>query len=102
MAAGPMLMADGAVDPADDLFPVEVEVEHSQKWSIEYFNSYKVVRNLHVGETYLLYQCGTEPPALDDTVDVTRTIEIPVQSIGPNAHHPIPGVSGIGRQNQRQ
>jgi len=84
-------------DPSHDFFPVKVSVEHSQYWSIEYFNSYKIVRNLNVTETYLLYQCGTEPPTADELgMDVTQTIEIPVTSVGVDQTPTIPFLEHLG------
>ena len=51
-------------DPSTDYFPNKwVPDETTDLLTIEYFNSYKVVTNKHAGKSYLLYQCGTEPPA---------------------------------------
>lgn len=68
-------------DTQFDFYPTKVSVEHSKYWSIEYSNRYKIVRNLHIDETYLLYQCGTEPPT-DLGIAFNQTIEIPVKYVG--------------------
>jgi iron complex transport system substrate-binding protein len=52
-----------SVDPDVDYFPDKVEPLDSVFWSIEYANTYKILSNKFVNETYLLYQCGSEPPA---------------------------------------
>lgn len=51
-------------DPDTDYFPNKwVPDETTDFLTIEYFNSYKIVTNKHKDKSYLLYQCGTEPPA---------------------------------------
>ncbi|EJK52684.1 hypothetical protein THAOC_28013 [Thalassiosira oceanica] len=55
-------------DPDTDYFPSKwVPDETTDLLTVEYFNSYKIVTNKHADKSYLLYQCGTEPPA--DEVD---------------------------------
>jgi len=49
-------------DATTDYFPEKVQPTESELWSITYENSYKVLTNNYVNKTYLLYQCGTEPP----------------------------------------
>ena len=34
------------VDPDYDFYPVKVQADHSQFWSVEYHNTYKIVKNL--------------------------------------------------------
>jgi iron complex transport system substrate-binding protein len=51
------------VDYDVDYFPDKVQPLDSEFWSIEYANTYKILTNKFVSETYLLYQCGSEPPA---------------------------------------
>lgn len=48
--------------------------------TIDYFNTYKIVTNKHVNQTYLLYQCGTEPPA--DQLDGRHHIVLSVPHKG--------------------
>jgi hypothetical protein len=62
-----------------DLFPHKVSPEHSQYWNISYHGTYKVLNNKLVNETYLLYQCGTEPPVGAEE-DYTKVISIPAQA----------------------
>jgi iron complex transport system substrate-binding protein len=67
-----------SVDPDVDYFPDKVEPLDSVFWSIEYANTYKILTNKFVNETYLLYQCGSEPPA--DQLDGrhTEVVQIPI------------------------
>ena len=82
-------------DASTDYFPEKVAPNDSQQWDIEYYNNYKILTNKIAndgqGETYLLYQCGTEPPSsevesgkhavvtsvpLQDGVALTSTVQI--------------------------
>jgi iron complex transport system substrate-binding protein len=67
-----------SVDPDVDYFPDKVVPLDSVFWSIEYANTYKILSNKVVNETYLLYQCGSEPPA--DQLDGRHAavVEIPL------------------------
>jgi ABC-type Fe3+-hydroxamate transport system substrate-binding protein len=85
----------GCVDPAllpsdYDYFPEKVSSEFSEYWEISYHKTYKIVRNLDAGTSYLLYQCGTEIPSseagkhngtfavpLQDGVAITSTTVLP-------------------------
>ena len=49
-------------DPNKDYFPDKVEPLDSEHWEIEYFNSYKILRNTVDDESFVLYQCGTPVP----------------------------------------
>jgi iron complex transport system substrate-binding protein len=70
-------------DPAVDYFPDKSEVEYASGFTIEYFNSYKVltVSNPWPGAAddnmfqYVLVQCGTPAP---EGFDDATVIEIPV------------------------
>jgi hypothetical protein len=65
LAVGSAANSSGCLDTVvegTDYFEFKVEPVESVQWSIEYSNTYKVVTNLAADETYLLYQCGTEPP----------------------------------------
>jgi hypothetical protein len=65
-----------------DYFEHKVEPIESTLWSVSYENTYKVVTNIAADETYLLYQCGTEPP--EDQLDGRHSavIAVPVQDVG--------------------
>lgn len=44
-------------------FPDQVELDNTTDYlTIEYFDYYKIVTNKYINKTYLLYQCGAEPP----------------------------------------
>eukprot|EP00586_Coscinodiscus_wailesii_P014587 CAMPEP_0172490280 /NCGR_PEP_ID=MMETSP1066-20121228/20647_1 /TAXON_ID=671091 /ORGANISM="Coscinodiscus wailesii, Strain CCMP2513" /LENGTH=426 /DNA_ID=CAMNT_0013258667 /DNA_START=122 /DNA_END=1402 /DNA_ORIENTATION=+ len=61
-----------------DLFPHKVKAEQSQNWSITYHGTYKILTNIPAQKTYLLYQCGTEPPS-DAAVMYDAVIPVPLQ-----------------------
>merc|ERR1712071_432566 len=65
------------VDDTTDLFPHKVEALHSDHWNITYHNTYKVIENKAIGVSYLLYQCGTTPPA--NTDDYQFAVPVPLQ-----------------------
>jgi iron complex transport system substrate-binding protein len=71
-----------SVDYDVDYFPDKVEPLDSEFWSIEYANTYKILTNKFVSETYLLYQCGSEPPA--DQLDGrhAEVVQIPLLEAG--------------------
>ena len=41
----------------------------------------QVVTNLHVNETYILYQCGTDRPSADMVPAGSKFFEIPLTSV---------------------
>ena len=41
----------------------------------------QIVTNLYVNETYILYQCGTTPPAADLVPSGSKFFEIPLTSV---------------------
>lgn len=80
-------LTDGCVeqyDEAVDYFPEKVTVSHSQGFTVEYFNHYKLVTVTapYVGAAesvqYVLLQCGTPRP---EGFDAAAVIEVPVNSI---------------------
>ena len=76
------------VDPNTDYFPNKVSPTVSEHWDIEYFKTYKVVTNKAASVTYLLYQCGSEPPAEQLDGRHAEVLEIPLKEVG-LAHTPM-------------
>ena len=68
----------GTVDYNKDYFPDKVSPEYSKKWDISYHNTYKIFTNKEVGNTYLMYQCGTVPPASEEGKHAL-TFSVPLQ-----------------------
>jgi hypothetical protein len=66
-----------AIDPDMDYFPDKVFPKFSKYWSVTYHNTYKILKSSDGNATYVLYQCGTEPPT--DVPDVNATIPVPLQ-----------------------
>jgi hypothetical protein len=58
-----------------------LQVINSQGFSVDYYNSYKIVTNKIANETYVLYQCGTPPPAADVIPAGAKVFQIPLTSI---------------------
>jgi len=52
-------------DADTDYFPDKVTPGTSMLWDVEYHNTYKVATNKYANLTYVLYQCGVEPPAVE-------------------------------------
>lgn len=65
-----------------DYFPNKAVAEDSQQWSVTYENTYKVVSNAAAGESYLLYQCGTEPPAEQLDGRHAAVLSVPLEDVG--------------------
>ncbi|KAJ1742420.1 hypothetical protein LPJ78_002385 [Coemansia sp. RSA 989] len=62
---------------SSNLFKTKMEVKHAKLFSIDYHDTYKVLNNLSTNNTYVLYQCGTDKPAVDN---VDAFIPVPVSS----------------------
>ena len=77
-------VAEGEFDASIDYFPEKITLTHTDGFSVEYFNNYKVVTVVtpYPGATesmqYALVQCGTPAPEgfLDEQI-----IEVPVQTV---------------------
>ena len=87
------------VDPNTDLFFDKVVPTASTTWSIEYFNTYKILKNFDpfsgLNETYLLYQCGTEIPQ-NEIGNHNAFVQIPVSSVGIGVTTIIPQLEQLG------
>lgn len=64
------------VDPGRDYFPDKVSPKFAKLFSVTYHNTYKIVKNLDSETTYVLYQCGTEPPS---GIEANLTLSVPLQ-----------------------
>ncbi len=77
-------VAEGEFDASIDYFPEKTALTHTDGFSVEYFNNYKVVtvKTPYPGATesmqYALVQCGTPTPEgfLDEQI-----IEVPAQTV---------------------
>jgi iron complex transport system substrate-binding protein len=77
-------VVEGEFNASIDYFPEKVTLTHTDGFSVEYFNNYKVVtvKTPYPGATesvqYVLVQCGTPAPEgfLDEQI-----VEVPIQSI---------------------
>jgi iron complex transport system substrate-binding protein len=65
-----------------DYFPEKVGPEDSTLWSVSYENTYKIVTNEAANETYLLYQCGTEPPMEELDGRHATVVPVPLEDVG--------------------
>lgn len=66
-----------SVEAGKDYFPDKVVPTRSKLWTVSYHNTYKIVKNLDDDTTYLLYQCGSEPP---QNVQANLTLSVPLQN----------------------
>jgi hypothetical protein len=80
-----------------DFFPEKVEAQESQYWSVTYENSYKIVRNSFANKSYLLYQCGTEPPQ-DQLDQHDSAIPVPIGDFGLSSTPMIPFIELLGKR----
>jgi iron complex transport system substrate-binding protein len=70
-------------DLSVDIFTDKVEPLFSQGWNVTYHNTYKIANNLFDNTTYLLYQCGSTPPAdVVDNGNFNAVLEIPLSNVG--------------------
>ena len=86
-------------DPNTDYFFDKVVPVASKTWSIEYFNTYKILKSItsSSNETYLLYQCGTEIPQDEiDNGNHAAFVQIPVSSVGIGVTTIIPQLEQLG------
>lgn len=75
-----------------DYFPDKAVLEYATTFTVEYFPSYKVLNVIGFStSTYVLYQCGTPEPVLDNTV-VQQYIEVPVTNVSTGTPDHIPRI----------
>lgn len=82
---------DGCVTDFDaaagvDYFPDKAVVEFAQTFTVEYFPTYKVLNV--TGTVYVLYQCGTPEPTLDEPVQLYVSVPVTTVSTGTPDHIP--------------
>lgn len=88
-------------DASRDYFPKKVSPKESKFWDIQYFNSYKILRNELAGETFVLYQCGTELPADFDTSNYTHVLPVPLpDGVALSSTTHIPHFELLGLRNE--
>lgn len=86
---------DGCVTDYDaaagvDYFPDKAVVTYAETFSVEYFPTYKVLSSTDgwVTTTYVLYQCGTPEPTLDETVQAYISVPVTTVATGTPDHIP--------------
>lgn len=65
------------VEEGKDYFPNKAIPKNATLFTIDYFDTYKVVENLATNASFVLYQCGSEPPTDAVTKFTPQVIEIP-------------------------
>jgi hypothetical protein len=70
-----------SVDANVDYFPDKVKPTDAKLFDIEYGLTFKIVSNLAVNETYLLYQCGSEPPEEQLDGRHAHVLKIPLSGV---------------------
>ena len=82
-------LTDGCVSDYSaevDYFPQKLDVVDAIRFSVEYFNHYKIVSVSDAFDgspdlTYVLIQCGTPSPPVTDFPDGTQFIEVPTGEV---------------------
>lgn len=87
-----------SVDSSIDYFPDKVSPQYSQYWTIEYANTYKILKNTNANTSYLLYLCGTTPPS-NLATNFSATIPIPVNNVGISETPEIEYLQQLGKLN---
>jgi len=88
------------VDYSHDYFPEKAVLEYSDEWTITYNNTYKIICNKPKNVTYLLYQCGTEPPASEEGKH-HLTLQVPLQNgVAVTSTTQIPPLEHLGVRRQ--
>jgi iron complex transport system substrate-binding protein len=89
-------------DPDVDYFPEKVEIVNAQKFTIDYFNNYKVVTVEGSLDTfnYVLVQCGTPAPSAEDFPEDTQFIDVPTGNIISLSTTFLPGIVELGLVDQ--
>lgn len=85
-------------DPDVDYFADKVEITDAENFSVEYFKNYKVVtvQGSMATYDYVLVQCGTPAPDVDDFPEGTQFVEVPAGNIISLSTTFLPGVAGLG------
>ena len=63
-----------------DLFLYKVQPVHAEYFTVSYHKTYKVVHNIKANENYVLYQCGTTPPAVSEFAG-HKFLAVPLQAV---------------------
>ncbi|KAJ2705774.1 hypothetical protein FB645_002155 [Coemansia sp. IMI 203386] len=82
-----------------DLYKTKSEIKYAKLFSIEYHNDYKVVNNLSTKDKYILYQCGSDKPSVNDA---SAFIPIPVSKAATWATTAAIFLEALGVQNDIQ
>lgn len=84
-------------DAEVDYFPEEAEITDAENFTVDYFNNYKVVTVTGSMQTfdYVLVQCGTPAPDLDDFPEGTQLIEVPTGDLITFSTTFLPGIAAL-------
>ena len=101
-------LSDGCVsdyDPAVDYFPEKVVVQDAVRFSVEYFNHYKVVTVSDAfdgapGFDYVLTQCGAPRPEAADFPAGAQFIDVPSGALITLSTTQLPALSQLGLLDQ--
>lgn len=82
--------------------PDHVTVSFAQGFQVQYFSSYKVVTNSIANETYVLYQCGLPPPAIESFPAGAKLFAIPLDSVAVLETVPLAFMTALGVNSRMQ
>ena len=84
-----------------DYFPQKVEIRDAAKFTVEYFNHFKVVSVADAFDgapdfSYVLVQCGTPAPSASDFPDGTQFIDVPSGDLITLSTTQLPALAQLG------
>ncbi|KAL0485728.1 hypothetical protein AKO1_003287 [Acrasis kona] len=69
-------------DENKDYFPDKVQPTVAKLFTIEYYKSYKILKNLFTSQVFVLYQCGTPRPSITGVTPPPKYFSLPVSRVG--------------------
>ncbi|CAM9439659.1 unnamed protein product [Scytosiphon promiscuus] len=97
-------VTDYDADAGVDYFPDKATIEYAGTFSVEYSLTYKVLRSYGdffdptaVTEVYVLYQCGTPKPSIEEEVQLY--ISVPVTNVSTGTTDHIPRIELLGHRD---
>ncbi|KAG0291650.1 hypothetical protein BGZ96_005002 [Linnemannia gamsii] len=83
-----------------DYFPSKITVDDAALFKVRYANNYKVVTNTYKGnKDYVLYQCGTTPPATSEFANGTIFVSVPVKAVASLTTTSVAYIEMLGRRS---
>lgn len=85
-----------AGSPVETGEPFVTEITNAAGFSVEYHETYKLVRNSIVNETYVLVQCGAPPPPAAALPAGAKVFEVPLSAVSVPGTVPLAFMEALG------